>query len=141
MSLRACGIIAVLLLAPVGALAADPFAGFISRVQEELRALGFDAGPVNGDFGTKTQAALAQFQLSRAIPASGQLDDPTLAELGIKRDDTQDSGIASAGASAAAGPGAPADPATATSAASSSPERAAEPKPPYGSGTGQKPGS
>src|SRR6185295_18120901 len=118
-----------------------PYTGFISRVQEELRALGFDAGPVNGDFGTKTQAALAQFQISRTIPASGQLDDPTLAELGIRRHDTQDSGIASAGASSAEGPGAPADPATAASAASSSPGRSAEPKPPAGSGTGEEPGT
>jgi peptidoglycan hydrolase-like protein with peptidoglycan-binding domain len=60
-------------------------AGFISRVQEKLNALGFSAGPVNGDFGEKTQAALAQFQLSRTIPASGQLDDTTLAELGVTR--------------------------------------------------------
>jgi peptidoglycan hydrolase-like protein with peptidoglycan-binding domain len=63
----------------------DPYAGFITRVQEKLRALGFDAGPINGDFGSKTQAALAQFQLSASIPVSGQLDERTLAELGIER--------------------------------------------------------
>lgn len=117
MNLRIFVAAAVLLLAPLGAIAAgpftslhpeeahpdptgksspDPYTGFISRVQEKLRALGFDAGPANGDFGAKTQAALAQFQLSRTIPASGQLDDPTLAELGVARDDAQ----ASAGASA-----------------------------------------
>ena len=64
---------------------ADPFTGFISDVQKRLHALGFDAGPVNGDFGAKTQAALAQFQLSRTIPASGQLDDQTLSELDLTR--------------------------------------------------------
>jgi peptidoglycan hydrolase-like protein with peptidoglycan-binding domain len=63
-----------------------PYAGFIKQVQEKLHAQGFDAGPVNGDFGSKTQAALAQFQLSRGLPASGGLDDRTLAELGVKRD-------------------------------------------------------
>ena len=63
----------------------DEFTGFISQVQERLGALGFYAGPVNGDFGAKTQAALAQFQLSRLIPASGQLDDETLRELGVER--------------------------------------------------------
>ena len=104
---------AALVLGSTGALAADPFtslhpeeaypdpeppisedayAGFIRQVQEKLRALGFDAGPANGDFGAKTQAALAQFQLSRTIPASGQLDDPTLAELGIERDETAAAG-------------------------------------------------
>jgi peptidoglycan hydrolase-like protein with peptidoglycan-binding domain len=64
-----------------------PYTEFISQVQRKLLELGFDAGPVNGDFGAKTQAALAQFQLSRAIPAGGQLDDGTLAELGVARDE------------------------------------------------------
>ena len=81
---------------PVQRSSPDPYTQFISRVQEQLRAFGFDAGPVNGDFGTKTQAALAQFQLSRVLPASGQLDRQTLAELGVSRDSAQ----ASAGASA-----------------------------------------
>ena len=99
-------LILICLLAPLGAIAAgpftslhpeealpdaveqpspDPYTGFISKVQEELHALGFDAGPVNGDLNAKTQAALAQFQLSRTIPAGGQLDDQTLAELGVER--------------------------------------------------------
>jgi len=63
----------------------DPYSGLVSRVQARLRTLGFDAGPINGDFGAKTQAALAQFQLSAGVAASGQLDDPTLAELGVER--------------------------------------------------------
>src|SRR5688572_19426268 len=61
-----------------------PHSDLISQVQERLRALGFHAGPVNGDFGEKTQAALAQFQLSLAMPASGQLDEMTLAHLGVR---------------------------------------------------------
>jgi len=108
--------VALLLLVPLGTLGAgaftsihpeeaypdpaqggssDPYTGFITRVQEKLRELGFDAGPANGDFGPKTQTALGQFQLSRDIPASGQLDDATLAELGVQREAAQ----ASAGAS------------------------------------------
>jgi peptidoglycan hydrolase-like protein with peptidoglycan-binding domain len=79
----------------------DPYTGFVSKVQEKLRELGFDAGPVNGDFGAKTQAALTQFQLSRAIPASGQLDDETLAELGVAREAAQTTADAS---SPSAGP-------------------------------------
>ena len=54
-------------------------------VQEKLRHLGFYDGPINGDIGPYTQAALAQFQLSVPIPASGQLDDLTLGALGIQR--------------------------------------------------------
>ena len=64
-----------------------PYAGLISQVQQSLHAQGFDAGPVNGVFGTKTQAALAQYQLAKAIPASGMLDDETLRALGIERAD------------------------------------------------------
>lgn len=71
---------------PKGTVSSDPYSGLISRVQDRLNALGFAAGPPNGDFGTKTQAALAQFQLSASIPASGQLDDQTLAELGVQRE-------------------------------------------------------
>ena len=71
---------------PKGQPSPDAYSGLVSNVQEKLRELGFDAGPVNGDFGAKTQAALAQFQLSRTIPASGQLDDMTLAELGVQRE-------------------------------------------------------
>ena len=71
----------------VGTAAPSPYSDLISRVQEKLLELGFDTGPVNGDLGEKTQAALAQFQLSRTIPAGGQLDDLTLAELGVVREE------------------------------------------------------
>jgi peptidoglycan hydrolase-like protein with peptidoglycan-binding domain len=71
---------------PPAQATAHPYSDFIMQVQQSLRAHGFDGGPPNGDFGTKTQAALTQFQLSRNIPASGQLDDQTLAELGVSRE-------------------------------------------------------
>ena len=61
-----------------------PHTELYRQVQERLRALGFNPGPVNGDFGEKTQAALAQFQISELIPASGQLDEVTLAHLGVR---------------------------------------------------------
>ena len=60
-----------------------PFAPLISEVQQRLHREGFDAGPVNGDFGPKTQAALAQFQIANNIPASGMLDRATLDALAI----------------------------------------------------------
>ena len=62
-----------------------PYADFIREVQEKLHQRGFDAGPVNGAYGTKTQAALAQFQLASTLPASGALDDETLRALGVQR--------------------------------------------------------
>jgi peptidoglycan hydrolase-like protein with peptidoglycan-binding domain len=62
-----------------------PEAEFIKQVQQKLLDHGFDAGTVNGQFGQKTQAALAQFQLSLLLPASGALDARTLLELGVER--------------------------------------------------------
>jgi peptidoglycan hydrolase-like protein with peptidoglycan-binding domain len=82
--------IAVALLG--GGAAAQDSTDFIKRVQEKLNALGFNAGPVNGDFGPQMQAALARFQLSRTLPASGQLDAQTLLELGEARDATASEG-------------------------------------------------
>lgn len=61
----------------------SPYAELNKQVQEKLRAESFYDGPINGEFGFYTQAALAQFQLSRALPASGSLDDTTLAAMGL----------------------------------------------------------
>jgi peptidoglycan hydrolase-like protein with peptidoglycan-binding domain len=69
-----------------------PYAALYEAVQWKLRDLGFDAGPLNGDFGSKTQAALAQFQLSQGLPVSGMLDERTLAELGIRTDSAAGNG-------------------------------------------------
>jgi peptidoglycan hydrolase-like protein with peptidoglycan-binding domain len=64
-------------------VSASPYADLIRQVQEKLHALDFDPGPVNGAISTKTQAALAQFQLSQLLPASGAIDQRTLLALGI----------------------------------------------------------
>ena len=88
---------------PAQAASTDPYTGFISRVQEKLRQLGFDAGPPNGDFGAKTQTALGQFQLANGLPVSGQLDDRTLGVLDVTRDIAEPA-AASAGPSTAPPP-------------------------------------
>ena len=77
--------------------APGPYDDMVKQAQEKLNGLGFDAGPVNGDFGEKTQAALAQFQLANLLPASGALDEQTLTELGVER--PSDGGDAAAGTS------------------------------------------
>jgi peptidoglycan hydrolase-like protein with peptidoglycan-binding domain len=64
--------------------AADPYVERNKRVQEMLRQRGFYNGPINGDIGPNTQAAIAQFQLSLPMPASGMLDETTLAALGVE---------------------------------------------------------
>ena len=62
----------------------------ITRASSARCRRSFDAGPVNGDWNERTQAALAQFQLSVPMPAGGQLDEPTLAELGVGGGGQQD---------------------------------------------------
>lgn len=87
--------------------APDPYAEINKLVQEKLQAIGLYDGPVNGDFGFNTQAALAQFQLSVLLPASGMLDDQTLAALGVELDES--GANPSAGASPPAEQGATAE--------------------------------
>ena len=64
----------------------DDYVELIKRVQLTLHLHGFDPGPVNGLDEGRTQAALAQFQLSRSLPASGSVDEQTLKALGVGRD-------------------------------------------------------
>jgi peptidoglycan hydrolase-like protein with peptidoglycan-binding domain len=53
------------------------------QLQEALDEQGFDAGPVNGVLGPRTRTAVQKFQRSKGLPASGEPDHQTLANLGI----------------------------------------------------------
>ena len=55
--------------------------------QQVLNRLGFDAGPVDGKIGNRTRAAIARFQTSSGISVSRQLDEATIRELGISRNE------------------------------------------------------
>ena len=48
-----------------------------------MSAAGHDAGAADGKMGPKTQAALKEFQQSKGLQASGQLDQKTVAALGV----------------------------------------------------------
>lgn len=74
-----------------------PYDDLVKQMQHKLHERGFDAGPVNGDFGPKTQAALAQFQLANMLPASGMPDPRTLLELGVEHAQTFAEATAAAG--------------------------------------------
>jgi peptidoglycan hydrolase-like protein with peptidoglycan-binding domain len=77
----------------------------VKLAQEQLHHEGFYTGRIDGDLSGAAQAALVQFQLSRGIPASGGLDDATIAALRIERQTE----VAAAEPSAAAGGSAPAE--------------------------------
>lgn len=53
------------------------------RAQERLKSAGFDPGPADGVFGSKTRAALRQYQTAQGLPATGTLDEPTRKALGV----------------------------------------------------------
>lgn len=55
----------------------------MQRAQERLRSAGFDPGPADGVFGSKTRAALRQFQTAQGLPATGTLDERTRKALGV----------------------------------------------------------
>lgn len=56
----------------------------IKEAQQKLSAAGHDAGPADGIMGPRTAQALKDFQQDKGLEASGQLDQRTLAELGLE---------------------------------------------------------
>lgn len=85
----------------------------IKQAQEKLSAKGHDV-TADGVLGPKTQAAVKEFQQKEGIQASGQLDQETLAALGVSE--------------SSSGTGGSSEPTGAPSPQSSS-ERTAEPQP------------
>lgn len=53
------------------------------RAQEALTVAGYNVGTPDGVMGTRTTAAVRQFQSDRNIPQTGRLDEATLVALGI----------------------------------------------------------
>jgi Putative peptidoglycan binding domain len=56
----------------------------IRQAQERLAEQGFDPGPINGQMGAKTQAALRQFQRAQGLALTGELDERTRKALGME---------------------------------------------------------
>jgi len=55
----------------------------IRRAQEALERAGYEIGQADGHLGPRTVAAIRRFQTDRYLTVSGQLDDATLAALGV----------------------------------------------------------
>jgi hypothetical protein len=56
-------------------LAAAGYSVLTKDVQELLRALGFDPGPIDGRYGARTKAAVESFERGRGWPASGRISE------------------------------------------------------------------
>ena len=55
----------------------------IARTQAVLTILGFDAGVPDGKMGRKTRDAIAAFQTSKGLPATGEIDKALIDALGM----------------------------------------------------------
>jgi len=53
------------------------------EIQAALKEHGFDPGPVDGQWGPKTSAALKRFERANNLRADGQLDSLALIVLGL----------------------------------------------------------
>ena len=53
----------------------------VQQAQARLKAAGFDPGPPDGTLGPKTREALRQYQRTKGLPATGELDAQTLDAL------------------------------------------------------------
>ena len=60
---------------------------WIRRAQEALTEKGFYDGPTDGVSGPRTRAAIREFQHSRNLTETGQLDERTVQELGLDQPD------------------------------------------------------
>ena len=53
----------------------------VGQAQEQLKAAGFDVGPIDGVLGPRTKAALRRYQASHALPVTGMPDEATRQSL------------------------------------------------------------
>lgn len=56
----------------------------IREAQRALNNMGYDSGPVNGEWNAQTQAAVRDFQQTRGLEVTGQLNERTLQGLGVQ---------------------------------------------------------
>ncbi|PPD44990.1 MAG: hypothetical protein CTY15_05580 [Methylocystis sp.] len=64
-------------------LSAAPYNPVTQHAQSKMAAAGFDPGPLDGMAGGRTRDAVTRYQQQSGLPQTGELDDATLAKLGI----------------------------------------------------------
>lgn len=55
----------------------------VKRLQQALKAAGYNPGPIDSDFGAKTAAAVAAFQLAKGLVPDGEAGPKTMKALGL----------------------------------------------------------
>lgn len=59
----------------------DGYSELIARVQRKLKRLGYDPGPIDGQLGPTTRAALRRFQRANNMAPTGEIEPGVLALL------------------------------------------------------------
>jgi sporulation protein YlmC with PRC-barrel domain len=77
----------------------------IREIQQKLNKEGFHAGQVNGEWSSETQNALRNFQESKGLQATGQLDERTIDELDMDADELRKEGRSESGSKGDSGSG------------------------------------
>lgn len=67
-----------------GMEASTPGPSDVRQIQQALKDKGFDAGPIDGQLGPQTEQALRSFQQAQGLQATGQIDQKTMAALGVQ---------------------------------------------------------
>jgi peptidoglycan hydrolase-like protein with peptidoglycan-binding domain len=81
----------------------DP--ALVRSAQQALKQKGFDAGAADGKIGPTTESALRNFQQAQGLPLSGNLDQQTLAALGVDQSQSSTSSQGSQSQGAMSGQG------------------------------------
>ena len=55
----------------------------VRSVQQSLNDKGYNAGPIDGQWGPSTENAVRRFQQDSGLPQTGELEGSTLAALGV----------------------------------------------------------
>jgi len=56
----------------------------VKEIQKALKAAGFNPGPLDGDFGAMTQAAVVSFQVTRGLVPDGEVGPKTAKALAVQ---------------------------------------------------------
>jgi hypothetical protein len=70
--------------APIYARNGEEPAQVVADVQNALGQAGYDPGPVDNTYGPQTRDALMRYQGDNGLPQSGEIDEATLASLGLE---------------------------------------------------------
>ena len=70
--------------APIYAYNDQEPAQVVADVQNALAQAGYDPGPIDNTYGPQTRAALLRYQADTGLPESGQIDEATMASLGLQ---------------------------------------------------------